>query len=304
MPLGDIAHPDMNSLLNKIRMMSPHLDLEKGPWLAGGSLRRLVEGGTKIGFDIDVFSNIELTVDHIRELTHDGNRGGRQHGETRLTLPSPSAILPIQVTVKPHGRTFSSVEELLCDFDFTVCMFATDGKTIVFHKDSLDDLRNKRLRSLGNIKTPYPPIKSFRRIIKYIRYGFFPDQSVFSTITGEFPSFQEMSFYSSETIPINDQIGPDLTSRSFDDSIVMSKIGDIVCECIDGRYYAFIEGIPLPIEYGLLYFSSVSNKKEICEKMKPVWDSLELHSCEKRLERMCDIMTPSSFVRAIQEVIL
>ena len=92
----------------------------------------------------------------------------------------------------------------------------------------------------------------------------------------------------------------DLTSRCFDEAMVLSRVGDIICERVEDRIYVFIDGIPLPVEKAFVYFYSYLQRFEVNQEMSKVWQELDITDALNRLDNMKKVISPSTFIKAIK----
>jgi hypothetical protein len=168
------------------------LDLENGPWMAGGSVRKCFLN-QPIGFsDWDVFFKNKRQFDEARNSLSTIR-------ECHVIFESSNAITfqihdygdqqnPIYKTpikVQLICRNFyDSCEELLEDFDFTICQFATDGLKFKLGRNTyLDNID-------GVLKLTSPSMYSrpgfMSRVIKYITYGYKPSKELLEIIDNNF----------------------------------------------------------------------------------------------------------------------
>ena len=140
----------------------PKLD-RKGPWVAGGVLRRLISGEKDIDSDIDVFfanfQQLEAFKDGLRKADCELKREN-EYNSTWLM-----GELEVQLI---HIKFYKSPAELLDSFDFTLCQLATDGKTLWCAPYALWDIGRKRL-VLHRLTYA---VASVRRLLKYGAQGF------------------------------------------------------------------------------------------------------------------------------------
>lgn len=152
---------------------------ESGPWVAGGSLRRLIAGLPQDS-DFDFFFADQAQFDGFcKEMK---KRGAEVQHENDFNV---TFILP-KVKAKPIGDDefspsgpelkvqairiafYPSLTETLEAFDFSLCKFGYDGSTLVCGDYSLFDLASKKLVpdriSYGT--------STLRRIIKYTKQGY------------------------------------------------------------------------------------------------------------------------------------
>lgn len=138
-----------------------------GPWLAGGAIRRLI-AKSKIDSDFDVFfksedqllkwlERIKKQETSVEEIKNEFN--------TTLQIKVNSEIVKLQAI---HFKYYSSPQEIIDSFDYTICQFAVDGNHLVTGDYSLFDLANKRLVLH---KMTYG-VATLRRLLKYCNQGF------------------------------------------------------------------------------------------------------------------------------------
>jgi hypothetical protein len=168
---ADQSHP-----LALIIRRLPHLDLSRGPWVAGGAARRLFAREMLAGGDIDVFSKSALLAQDFMENL--GRVGCVEMADLEIKKNrnfemcfGSSGLLRATIQVV-RSRTAPTLIDLFESFDFTVCCFATDGRTIVTTPQAVSDLEGRWLRPANPAKKPTSMIGA--RIIKYTGYGFTP----------------------------------------------------------------------------------------------------------------------------------
>jgi hypothetical protein len=152
-----------------------------GPWLAGGAVRRTVLGEEpKSDFDFFFrdadqlkefcagleqrgFIKVKETTHHIH---YKGNIGGSG---------LPRDIQAIRFAFYPDA------DAVIDSFDFTICQFAFDGKTLTAGDYALFDLGRKRLA----VHKLTFPVSSMRRMLKYTKQGFTACSGAIATILRE-----------------------------------------------------------------------------------------------------------------------
>lgn len=153
--------------LGKVLKALPALSVT-GPWLAGGALRRTLLGrepDSDFDFffrDADQLATFASELDargfaKIRETEHHVHYRGRVGDDG----------LPIDVQCIRFAF-YQNAAAVIDSFDFTICMFAYDSKTLTVGDHSLWDLGRKRL-AIHKITFP---ISTMRRLLKYGRQGF------------------------------------------------------------------------------------------------------------------------------------
>jgi hypothetical protein len=170
-------------------------NLENGPWIAGGCARRLWFGQEWIKRDVDFFfsnkedfDNAVKTVEKYTSKTTQ-SKPISDFGDIMIAKSSPkihtdnastyeinlkeddNVAITLQLIRKNWHKDLLSLFE---NFDFTVCQFATDGKTIVAPSYAENDCNLKILRQVESSKRRL----SARRVIKYAIYGFEPTRKI------------------------------------------------------------------------------------------------------------------------------
>lgn len=139
----------------------------KGSWLAGGAIRRTLIGHS-MDSDFDFFfssadalseweKRLPTSFKLVRETEHHKHWSGTIEGSE----------LPIDVQAI-RFRFYSSAEQVIDSFDYTLTMFALDGDTLVTTPYALWDLGRKKL---AIHKITYP-VATMRRLLKYTKQGF------------------------------------------------------------------------------------------------------------------------------------
>jgi hypothetical protein len=169
-------------ILRVIRDTMPFLDLETGPWVAGGVARLIFEGIDQLGHsDIDVFFP---SADHYKwaaDMIHRQARGRYTRNpmtfDTSFSAPT-CKLIPVDqqddpgFTIQLINRIFHpTVDALLDGFDFSVTRFATDGYDII----TMDDARpGQRILHTEQKRG------TIGRLAKYCAKGFFPEPGILS----------------------------------------------------------------------------------------------------------------------------
>lgn len=165
------------TVFNKIQEAVGPMDIIAGPWLAGGAVRRLLDGTDISEGDFDFFfADYGTLCDVEKRLAEFGaERTEKTSMAVSYKLAIDSVFYKIQLIRRQH---YHDAYAVLKDFDFTVCQFATDGKFLATYSDSMKDLEDKTLRisDAGKINDT----NFLRRIIKYVRYGFLPNTTLLS----------------------------------------------------------------------------------------------------------------------------
>lgn len=177
-----------NEIMSSIRLLLPFLNQKHGPWAAGGSVRRAYAGSGDLSIsDIDVFFPSKVMADWTVSFFESFRNGGVNGFQVlsmeefpmskvfQIMLPS-GKVLPLQVCYKEFHPT---VEKLLESFDFTMCMFATDGELFTYDDRAPVDLAAKSLVVTRKPSRPKP-----MRLAKYLAQGFKPAPGTLSAMLG------------------------------------------------------------------------------------------------------------------------
>lgn len=141
------------------------LDIQAGPWIAGGAAISL--------YTKQVINDIDVYVTHRQQQLDLEQLFVDKHS---ITYESENA-LSAKVELIPGERhkvqlirkgLYKKIEDVFETFDFSVCQIATDGKgNFVATPQALADLGTKRLRV-----THFNPDNFMPRWAKYTMYGF------------------------------------------------------------------------------------------------------------------------------------
>lgn len=143
------------------------LNMQEGPWVAGGAVRRTLMGGGVGESDIDVFCASSEQLAKCRSALE--AKGGKQKRETEHNVEYSLKIGDSEQRIQFIRVAFyESADAVIDSFDFTICQFATDGKEVLCGPYSLWDLSRKRLV----VHKITFAVASMRRVLKYTRQGF------------------------------------------------------------------------------------------------------------------------------------
>jgi len=194
------------SFINKIGKF----DIHAGPWIAGGSVRKVWQGLDWRHQDVDVFFR---SKEQIEEFKHNLAKLSKRNSEyveytvnyeeRSITSYLPKLSNTNDIAVEIHftsdnAITFSVTEfngidtltyklqiitktlynhytEVINTFDFTICQFLTDGKHIYTYQNAIDDCKSKHINMVTDSNRETTPI----RILKYMAYGFTLDDLKF-----------------------------------------------------------------------------------------------------------------------------
>lgn len=155
-------------------------DIKNGPWVAGGAALRWWQGLPVGESDIDVFCANRAQAEAVVERIKQFGRWQRKYDSDNATTLSywsksnPSKTWTIQIIKR---RFFTSLEEVISNFDITVCEVGTCGNNWVLGQQTAKDIRERHLR----LKTPLQP-DALKRVIKYWTYGYRPAEGVLDAV--------------------------------------------------------------------------------------------------------------------------
>lgn len=157
------------------------IKLGDGVWLAGGAIRRTIQGA-KLDSDFDFFFQSEEKFQEFLNLILKGGRvellehTKTEHNEqlkVKSIVNNQEYILQlIKIDYYP------TLADCLETFDYTICQFGLDGETLYAGDFSLWDLGRKRL-AVNQITFP---VASLRRLLKYSKQGFYACTGCLQTI--------------------------------------------------------------------------------------------------------------------------
>lgn len=194
--LKSLPIPDPESypvITNQACKQIAHLlsvNLETGPWIAGGSVRKMITGESISNSDFDFwFSSEQQYIEAVRELQeyHDVGIVYRSNNAITFSVHFGPNSYKIQLICK---KFYSSPGEIINDFDFTCCQIATDGTTVIYGSQTVEDLENRVLRLADPSRTRRGLLK---RVIKYLSYGFKLDPISYQTITNNIDEIKDNS---------------------------------------------------------------------------------------------------------------
>jgi hypothetical protein len=142
-----------------------------GPWIAGGAPLRWFQGLAVGSNDIDVFCrNAKQAQDVIASVKSYGRYTTKYQSENAVTLKyenfDKDRSWTIQIITK---RYFSSLQEVIDNFDISVCQIGTCGNEWIMNDLTAKDIREKNLRFVKDLHSDAP-----KRLVKYWTYGYRP----------------------------------------------------------------------------------------------------------------------------------
>lgn len=188
------------------KVISKFCDLEHGPWVAGGSVRKVFQGLPWKSQDIDFFFSsasqfyafknrigelgqvskncyqtqnaITYTINTDPAAINESIYDVFENKETKFTLKNLNDIRAEDTWQKVqliNKRYYASAKDLIDSFDIGLAQFVTNGKVILASEQALTDCADNRIRLNPAHTKPTTP----NRIIKYSAYGFNPDYELF-----------------------------------------------------------------------------------------------------------------------------
>lgn len=158
------------SQLKDLMQILPSFSYTTGPWIAGGSCRRLLQGLSLDNGDVDVFFySKKQWVDF-----HDALK----HFEVVYTSENAITFLVHGIKVQIIKRKFyESLGAVFEDFDFTVCQIGCDGNQLIVTPEAHKDITNNVLNLAD--KGRYCNMTLMSRFTKYVNYGFIPVKGLY-----------------------------------------------------------------------------------------------------------------------------
>lgn len=159
--------------LERVMTHLPPLDFERGPWIAGGSVRRLLQGENLDSGDIDIFFPDHASWKFFSDVLSSYEIVVKTKKATTFLVEG----LKVQIIRRAFYKTLIDVFK---DFDFTVCQIASDGKNIACTKQAHLDIMDQVLRLATQGKISKHTL--VQRMSKYVNYGIFPEPGLFEII--------------------------------------------------------------------------------------------------------------------------
>jgi len=155
-------------------------DMKNGPWIAGGAPLRWWQDQSVGENDIDVFCANAKQAEAVIERIKEYGRWTRKYDSDNATTLSywsksdPAKNWTIQVIKR---RYFGSLQEIIDNFDMTVCEIGTGGNEWLLGPFTARDIRERNLR----MKLPLQP-DALKRLVKYWTYGYRPVEGTIEAI--------------------------------------------------------------------------------------------------------------------------
>ena len=146
-----------------------NLNISSGPWLAGGAVRKSYIGLPVGGADWDIWFRSAEQYDRAEKLMHGLNAEVAWASNNAITFHYHYEGVKHNIQLIKR-RFFQSAQEVIDQFDFTVCQLITDGDQLILGPYTAHDLENRTLRSAQLAPQSY----IISRMIKYMVYGYYP----------------------------------------------------------------------------------------------------------------------------------
>ena len=157
------AKPHADARFNMLLDVLPSLG-PKGPWLAGGSVRKYMNGLTNEA-DYDIFfASQQQCDDYCEDLLSVGATENSKNIFNRSFLLDGFLIQCI------HHEFRNTLIQTMDRFDISICQFGFDGTKLVWSDQAKQDVDNLELHFLGTTD----PVYNLNRAFKYAREGYKP----------------------------------------------------------------------------------------------------------------------------------
>lgn len=187
--------PENNAIVGHIKTVLPFLDLDNGPWVAGGIGRRLIEGENEVGnSDIDMFSPNLAIHDWACQMIRNHKQNYKHPLFTMVSETKHPKSNKFELKIGDEtimfqlvkGSFYETAEQMFDSFDITACMIATDGESLIADEKATKALSD---RVLVLHQQPTRPLAA--RLAKYCAYGFTPGPGVLKAMIGvDLPNFK------------------------------------------------------------------------------------------------------------------
>jgi len=146
-------------------------DLKNGPWIAGGATLRWYQTQPVGENDIDIFCSSEEQANSVIErIKSYGRYSTKFESENAVTLSyhdkKGDKYWTLQIIKR---RYFMSLQDVIDNFDISVCQIGTCGNNWLLGKNTARDIRERNLR----MNVPLQP-DAAKRLVKYWTYGYRP----------------------------------------------------------------------------------------------------------------------------------
>ena len=155
-----------------------------GPWLAGGAVRKSFLGQTIENSDWDIWLSSHTQFAHAEKKLANIGATVVHRSQNSITFKySGHSVYDASQTIQlVKKRYYSSPEEIINNFDFTVCQLVTDGRSMVMGEKTLHDLNRRLIRHTSTTLAK----NVINRMVKYIVYGYQPTPELLDLIDKNF----------------------------------------------------------------------------------------------------------------------
>lgn len=147
-----------------------NLNMDHGPWLAGGAVRKIYLNEDIGGSDWDFWFKSPEQFKRAKQKITDLGASVAHTSDNAVSFKYYTDDGSIQNLQIVKTQYFDTAQQVIDQFDFSVCQLATDGNTTIIGNITARDLRTKTLR----LSKPELPAYIMPRLVKYMVYGYRP----------------------------------------------------------------------------------------------------------------------------------
>lgn len=169
-------------------------NMKYGPWVAGGACIQWYQG-KEVGLsDIDVWVSSSRQYEMTKRKLESKSFSVIYESENAVTYIHKvnifnytniaNGVVPVQVNnkfsdlrIQVIKKNYQTVQDVINDFDFTVCQIATDGTNFVFGPKTREHI-DKKILETTKIKESL-----HRRFAKYYSYGYEPTEKTIAALS-------------------------------------------------------------------------------------------------------------------------
>lgn len=148
--------------LSELGQIIGRLPMQDGVWIAGGAVRRAAMG-QPLGDDIDIFLRADVVDPFNKDMRAKFPLIGSKCTDRRKAYDISDLKADVVI-----GQAFPTATDVLADFDFRCCCFATDGRNLWLDPLALVDAQKKVLC----INNPKKLSHSLHHAERYMRAGY------------------------------------------------------------------------------------------------------------------------------------
>lgn len=147
------------------------LDIEKGPWLAGGAVRKFYLNESIENSDWDIWFNSPDQYQKAYQKMKELKASVAFETDNAISFKYYPENEPAQTIQLIRRKFYDNPYEIIGGFDFSVCQLATDGHKIIASDYAIRDIKSRTLR----LTQDHIPQYIVPRIVKYMVYGYRPN---------------------------------------------------------------------------------------------------------------------------------